>query len=93
MDENECQRYLAGNRDMRPERVVVSGCVTGDDDGTVIDSVEVDGSGDGDDEPRLLSSGDVSGVTKAALSRSTETFSERPLMSSVKYLSLLSMTR
>ena len=94
----DCQRNLAGNREVRPERVEVSGCVTGGDEGTVIESVEVGGSCDdfddvSVDELGLLSSGDVSGVTKAALSRSIETFSGRFLMSRVKNLSLMSMIR
>ena len=98
MNRYDCQRNLAGNRDIRPERVEVSRCMTGGDDGTVIESVEAGGnSDDGDDasgdELSLLSSGDVSGITKAALSLSIETFSGRCLISRVKNLSLMSMMR
>lgn len=95
-NEDDCQRNLAGNLEIWPERVEVSGCVTGSDDGTV-ESVEIGGSSDDDDvstdEPSLLSSEDVNGITNAALSRSVETFSEWLLISRVKNLSLVSMMR
>lgn len=70
----------------------------GADDGLVTESVEFGGFGKDDedasaDEPRLLSSEDVSGVTKAALCRSIKTFLERPLKSRVKNLSLTLMMR
>ena len=68
MNQNDCQQNLAGNRDMQPEQVKVSGCVTGDGNVTVIDSDEVGGSSDGgdasEDELGLLSSEVVSDVTK-----------------------------